>query len=252
MLDNVFMGDVREPFNTRRFAMARTPIEGFAYTPAKPNRPWESRNHWMIKRKDQNHVLLDLLEPDVRRFCQKAIDFMRAFRLPFDDRYLYLTVDDQQADPGNSQMASGWHFDGMQGSEVPTPNPGCFQFLWCDQTPTQYSAQKFQTKGLDRHNTNLIASLANQVRPECVKTVKPGMTYLISAYQLHRASQAASDGRRKLIRLTASHQPITSVKMTVNPLMDYDYPFHTTSGNIPSGLKVLYQKSEMDEYRIAV
>lgn len=242
MFDDTFLGDIQEPFNARRFSMERRPIEGFAYTPAKPRRPWESRNHWMIKSKRHDAVILDDLEPDVRRFCQKALDFMNAFRLPFADRYLYLTVDDRYLEAGQTQRQPGWHFDGMQGPEVPFPNPGCVQFLWCDHTPMEFTTQGFQTKGMDRHRVNFFDSLGNQVREESVETAKRGIAYLMSPYQLHQGSPVQQSGRRKLLRLSASHQPITSTRMTVNPHMAYDYDYHTTSGAIPEGLKVLYRR----------
>lgn len=243
MFDATFLGDIKAPFNPSRFSMERRPIESFAYTPAKPHRPWASKNHWMIKCKSQDYIIMDELEPDVRRFCQKAIDFMRAFRLHFEDRYLYLTVDDREISKGNTQRQPGWHFDGMQGSEVPSPTPGCFQFLWCDHSPMQFAAQPFQVKGLNRHEVNFFDSLGNQVEEDKVETAKARMTYLMSPYQLHQGSPVDRSGRRKLLRLSASHQPITSIRMTVNPYMDYDYPYHTTTGEIPEKLKVLYNRA---------
>lgn len=239
MIDPVFLEDIKKPFDTRRFALERAPMDSFIYTPAKPNRPWTSRNHWMIKSKSDSFILLEDLEPDVRRFCQKAIDFMRAFRLPFEDRYLYLTVDDRELEEGAVQRQPGWHFDGMQGSEVETPNPGCFNFLWCDHSPMEYSTQAFPTEDLDRHTVNLFDTLGQQVRPESRMTATAGMTHLMGPYQLHQGRPVERSGRRKLLRLSASHQPITSIRMTINPYMTYDYPYHTTSGAIPSHLVTL-------------
>lgn len=230
MFDSTFMGDVREPFNTRRFAIARSPVEGFAYTPAKPNRPWESRNHWMIKSKSHNYILLDYLEPDVRRFCQKAIDFLRTFRLPLEDRYLYLTVGTL-----SEESMDHWHSDGIQGSEVPSPGPGSFQFFWCDQSPVAYADQKFQTKGLNRHDADVSELLANQVHPDSVKETRSGMAHLISPYQIYRPALSTGAGSRKMLRLLVSYHPITSTNMTLNPLIEYDYPIHTTSEDRDSG-----------------
>jgi hypothetical protein len=127
----------------------------------------------------------------------------------------------------------------MQGSEVPSPNPGCFQFLWCDHSPMALATQRFQTKGLNRHEVNLFDSLGNQVRESFVETAKAEVAYLISPYQLHQGSPAKKSGRRKLLRLSASHQPITSIRMTINPYIEYDYDYHTTSGAIPDHLKAL-------------
>ena len=226
MFNDVFMGDIREPFNTRRFAMERSPVEGFAYSPAKPHRAWSNRNHWMIKSKSQNFIILDELEPDVRRFCQKAIDFMRAFRLPFEDRYLYLSVEDHR---DGSSSHGGWQFEGLQGPDTHSPAPGCFQFLWSSQSSMEYADQTFRTKGLNRHQANLTDSLSRQVSSERIYGTKPGLTYLLTPYHLHRPSQAVSDGPRKTIRLVASHLPVTSSAMTINPLMEYDFTVHTTS-----------------------
>lgn len=244
MLDSLFLEDIRQPFSAKRFGLARPPIEGFVLNLAKPQRRWESRNHWMIKSRASEAIILDDLEPDVRRFCQKAIEYMQANRLPIKDRYLYLTVDDRHVEAGRTQRQPGWHFDGMQGSEVPSVNPGCFQFLWCDHTPALYATQSFQTKGLDRHRVNFFDSLGNQVKEDSLIQGKPGLAYLMSAYQVHRASEVAVSGRRKVLRLSASYQPITSKRMTVNPHIGYDYPIHSTSGRIPEGLKVLYGKLE--------
>lgn len=251
MLDPVFLKDIQTPFDVRRFAYSRAPIEGFAFAPGKPGRVWSSRNHWMIKSQGSEQIILDDLEPDVRRFCQKALQHMEASRLPLKGRYLYLTVDDRIVPSGRSQRQSGWHFYGMQGSEVPTPNPGCFQYLWCDHTPMQISTQSFKTKGLDRHSVNLFDSLANQIDDNHVRQTRPGIAYLMSPYQLHRGTAVDQECRRKIIRLSASHQPITSVKMTINPHADYDYPVHTTSGDIPGGLKVLYTNEDQSYYRAA-
>lgn len=245
MLNSVFTEDIRKPFDARRFSMPRQPEEGFAFSLAKPNRAWTSRNHWLIKPKQGSYVIFDDLEPDVRRFCQKAMEFMRAYRLPFEDRYLYLTVDDRWVSEGDTQRVPGWHIDGMQGSEVETPTPGCFQFLWCDHTPMEYSTQSFETKGLDRHKVNFFDSLGNQVNPDSVKRGRSGLAYLMSPYQVHRARPVAQNGRRKLLRLSASHQPITSVKVTINPYMEYDHPIHVTSGEIPDHLVTLHRRSPL-------
>lgn len=240
MLDSVFMKDIQAPFDARRFALPRQPLEGFAFSPAKPGRIWESRNNWQIKCKDSEDIVLDDLEPDVRRFCQKALEHMQANRLPIKNRYLYLTVDDRVVPAGRTHRRSGWHFDGMQGSEVPTPNPGCFQYLWCDHTPMHITGQAFQVKGLCRHTVNFFDSLANQVDESKAQQVQAGIAYLMSPYQMHRCTALPEERRRKVVRLSASHQPNTSVLMTRNPHMHYDYEIHSTSGEIPRGLKTLY------------
>ena len=250
MIDKTFLSDIQESFNVKRFSMERNPIEGFSYSPGKPRQSWDSKDHWMIKLKSHPHIFLDELEPDVRRFVQKSIDFMKAFDLPLEDRYLYLTVDDRNVEQGFAQRREGWHFDGMQGSEVPTPKAGCFQFTWSNHSGTEYTNQKFKTKGLNRHSINLFDSLGNQIDDSCVKTMEPGTAYLSSPYQVHRTPVLKRSGQRKFLRLSASHQPITSTKMSLNPRIKYDYPVHSTSGEIPLGLVTLYHRKKEDHYKM--
>ncbi len=58
----------------------------------------------------------------------------------------------------------------------------------------------------------------------------------MNAYHVHTATTAESKLYRRFVRLSYTNTPITSIKMTVNPDIKYNYQIKVTSGNIPTNL----------------
>ena len=236
---SVLMDDVSLPFSAERLALVRLPLDagGFRLDRVEPR--WQRRNHYLIKRRLDDTPVLEGLEKTLVRFCQRALADANKRGLPVQDRYAYLTVDDRWVEKGQTQRQDGWHIDGMQGSEVATPTPGCYQYVWSDCAPMAMALQGFNVEGFDRHTVNFFESLARQVHTASCKRFAERRMMLMSAYLVHKAMPVPTSGYRRFLRLYLTHQPITSVKATLNPLIDYDYEPQTTSGEIPSGLSIV-------------
>lgn len=60
---------------------------------------------------------------------------------------------------------------------------------------------------------------------------------MINPYHIHTATKAINKIYRHFIRVAFTEIPVTSVKMTINPKIEYNYQYHITTGEIPSYLK---------------
>ena len=156
-------------------------------------------------------------------------------------RYCYVTFDNSLVMPRSYQRTQGWHIDGMQGAEVEEKKPGDLNLIWCDRLPTEILlGVSFDMDEFDENQHNLFNFLANQsyYKEGQDKEVIPIPTHTLvamSPYQVHRSQINLKNNaiRRNFIRISWTHVPVTSRKMTFNPFIEYDYLIHTTSGEIP-------------------
>ena len=154
--------------------------------------------------------------------------------------YTYLTIDTGVVQPGQVQRTPGWHVDGLQGDEVPVKKPIDVTFTWCDVLPFAYAHQSFKLPpetNLSEHN--IFETLGARVKPKKIRGTQANRIYAMDSYCVHRGTPALIPIRRTFIRVSYTHIPVTSTKMTVNANMAYDYEIHTTTGEIPEHLKTL-------------
>ena len=197
--------------------------------------------HYLIKLPGDDALYLDSLYkevPEIRVFIGLCWEFMlqSSFRDLTHDRYLYLTIDTSDVPAGQTQRTKGWHIDCVQGDEVPVKQPGNIAFSWCDKLPTEYAHQTFDMDGIDLSKHNIFDWCARQVKPENIKHIIPGALTLMNTYCVHRCAVAKEFTRRRYVRLSFTHVPITNKKLTINPDIRYDYPVHSTEGDIPKHL----------------
>jgi hypothetical protein len=195
-------------------------------------------NHYMIKSNSSNDYFYGELEQydEIKSFVKICTEESQKLGLDTYDRYCYLTIDQKQVEPGTSQREFGWHIDGLQGKEVEEKKPADYQFIWCDATPTRFCTQTFDISGLDVTVHNVFKWLSKQVKEKLCYLLQKNKIYLMNAYHLHSATKAESITYRKFIRVSFTMTPITSIKMTINSDISYNYKIHVTSGDIPKQL----------------
>jgi hypothetical protein len=231
-----FRTEIQRSFSLLSLRKGRKPIEieKAKFTPSITQR----LNHFMVKLKHSDDLAMpEWLDPEVQRFIVLCRDHAKENDLPWRGRFAYLTMDNKPVIKGHTQRAAGWHLDGLQGPEVPFKQPTCYEFTWTNKLPMQFTDQGFEVNGLNFTQHNVFDSLAGQVYDESIHWMEQETLYLMNAYQLHRGTEAPTDmSDRLFLRLYVSELPITSSKMTINEQIDYPYPVHTTTGNIPEGL----------------
>ena len=197
--------------------------------------------HYMIlKPNDSVWYIGELIKeiPEIENFIVTTMNIMRFSFLSglMNERYAYLTIDTRDVKKGESQRAPGWHIDCVQGDEVPVKKSGNIAFTWCDALPTEYAYQTFNTEGCDISKHNVFEWLGNQVKEHRIKTIKTKTLTLMNTYCVHRSPIATEDTKRRYVRLSYTHVPITNKKLEINPTIEYDYPVHSTEGKIPDHL----------------
>ena len=207
-------------------------------------------NHLMIKSNIQDLRDIDIdinLSPviknnqDITVFINLCIMHAKALGLDINSRYWYLTIDQGIISNEKSTLREpGWHIDGMQGKEVPIKRNGDFQFIWSNTLMTEFCKQEFNIEGLDPDKHNVFDFLSKQVKEGNIYQYKDGSVILMHCYHVHRSQMLKSSAKpilRKFMRVSFTNTPITSKKMTINEHVTYNYPIHTTSGQIPNNLK---------------
>ncbi len=227
---------LNEPFGLHHLQEAHRPLNLGTIPFELKSRP--RLLHFMVKRAgDESIVVPESLDPELLYFVQRCFSLSTTLGLPLTDRHAYLTVDTKTIEAGNPQRTPGWHLDGMQGDEVETKQEACYNFLWSNSLGTQWVEQGYEIDGLDSSLHNVFDWLGRQVDQDRIRGMDPFSLYLLSPYTLHQGAISSSDCHdRVFLRLHLSKLPITSRKMTVNPVMDYPFKIHTTSGEIPSHL----------------
>jgi hypothetical protein len=193
-------------------------------------------NHYMIKNNnDSNFVTIE--NKDLTNFIKLAIAEAKRLQLDIDERYWYLTVD--QGIVSNNHLTlrePGWHIDGMQGQEVPIKKNGDFQFIWSNTLMTEFCKQEFSVHGLDPNTMNVFSFLSKQILDDhSVYSFTNGSVILMHCYHVHRCQELKTNFPvfRKFVRLSFTNTPITSTKLTINNNINYNYPIHMTTGDIP-------------------
>lgn len=233
-----FRAETKRPFTLHALKKGRKPIEvgPTEYKPEKTVR----LNHFMVKVKYSDEIILpEEMDLEIKRFVHECLSMAKCTGLPYNNRYAYLTVDNKPIKAGQTQRTPGWHLDGLQGEEVPVKVPACYEFIWVNKLPFEYTTQDFEIYGLNTHEHNIFDSLGSQVYDDSIEQIKANCLYLMNPYLLHRAVAANEDITDRLFfRLYVSELPITSTKMSINPLIEYPYAIHTTTGSIPNNLSV--------------
>ena len=237
-MNDLFYRSVSEQFCNQMFSELHSPIDPGEYD--EPNDIPDSQqrlNHYLIKSPSNFHLTFCNKVNDVLiGICKKLFKMALNLHLPVYDRYVYVTYDNDPVTPNGTQREPGWHIDGMQGAEVPIKMHGCYQLIWCDILPTEFAVQTFNAAGLDPNKHNYFNHLGFQVKEDSILTLPEGHLCLMNSYMVHKAKVSKHACNRKFLRIYITHQPITSVKATLNDCITYPFIPHSTSGNIPIDL----------------
>ena len=195
-------------------------------------------NHYMIKNSTDSNLTLGEFDnsKEIKDFIDVCITECDKLDLSWKDRWCYLTIDQMLVEAGRSQREFGWHIDGMQGDEVNVKVSADFQFIWADATPTRFCTKTFNIEGLNPSKHNVFNWLGKQTEERYCYNLEKEKIYLMNSYHVHSATISEIVQYRRFVRLSFTKTPITSVKMTVNPAIKYNYMIHQTTGNIPKNL----------------
>lgn len=232
----MFKKETESTFDLSYLEFTREPIEvaSFSFNQFTDKRV----NHYMLKNNDESTFSFGDFEEDseITKFVNLCVDECKRLNLDWQNRWCYLTIDQMLVEKGKSQREFGWHIDGMQGDEVAQKVPADFQFIWADATPTKFCTKTFNIEGLDPSKHNVFNWLGRQTEERFCYTLDKFKIYLMNAYHVHSATISDIVQYRRFVRLSFTNTPITSVKMTVNPAIKYNYQIHKTTGNIPKNL----------------
>ena len=239
----IFRREISEPFDLANLNRNHVPIRVLdSYV-----LPYDENvrvNHLLIKRNDSRCYmnfgmhLPSYISGNVSYLLRQIFSYCADNGLPYLDRYTYLTLDSREVGVGETQREPGIHLDGLQGDEIPIKLNADFQFIWANTLPTQFYCQKVDASGWDLSRDNIFKKLEEDLKGQKSRRVDRNEVYLMNAYYPHKATiNNRWPIKRTFFRLSFTHCPITSTRMTINPLMEYNYPIHTTSGRIPSHLK---------------
>ena len=224
-----------EVFSLDRFKNATTPIPVTEFELSESFGDYRCL-HLMIQQDGGKILVPDELAD--RHDLLWLIDVTQVFAGDMGYPYVYLTIDTLFVEKGKTQRTPGWHVDCLQGDEVPVKKPSQLTFSWSDVLPMEYADQSFELPDyVNMSDHNIFDCLAQCVRPESIRQCEEGVLYGINTYCVHRSAVAEEAMPRTFIRVSYTHVPITNNKMTVNPLMDYNYEIHSTTGQIPDHLK---------------
>ena len=190
----------------------------------------------LIKPRDQFELVIPTPMTPLGGMIQQTIEQAERSGVDVTDRYIYLTVDQAHLQKGESLRTPGWHSDGFQGNEVSPKRPGDYQGIWAHPHGTEYADQDFTVEGLDPLVHNIFTHLSTQVREENIREMEEAVLHTHGPYLIHRSPHSSKNCYRRFVRITITHIPVTNRRMTLNPLVKYDYPIYTTDGRIPSHL----------------
>jgi hypothetical protein len=226
-----------ELFNINKFDKIYTPDEITTYIPSENLYNEKRVNHLLVKLPYQKFVFPSFICNELKQFLTYC--YMNAIVNGIPDtpaRYMYLTFDNIDVKKGESQRDSGWHIDGLQGGEVEIKQKSCFQYILFNSLPMILANQSFKTNNININNENIFNNLGKQIKKENKYTIKNNTLYFMNPYMAHKGQIAKNNQKRLFVRAYFSYLPITSVKATINPDINYDFNPHTTTGDIPSHL----------------
>ena len=231
-----FKKEATSKFNLDFLKLSRIPIDIGAYT-------FDSfsslrLNHYLIKSNDSSEYNFgEIVKEDIEDFVKYTENKFAELGIDVSNRYCFLTLDQGWVEPNATLRTDGWHIDGMQGDEVGVKVLPDIEVVWSDCLPTTFTRQGFDIEGMNPSIHNVFNWLGQQIDSTKLFKGEPYHTYLINPYHAHTATKAIEKIYRKFIRLSYTQTPVTSVKMTVNPKINYNYSYHVTSGEIPAYLK---------------
>jgi hypothetical protein len=234
-----FRNEVTRPFSLHRMERGREPID-YGQRELQVD-PGVSTNNLLVKLRHSDELVIPaFLGESMATFIEDCVAQAKAADLPVRNRFIYVTLDSRPFKKGRTQRNPGWHTDGLQGSEVPVKQRGCFHYLWTNKLPFKISTQGFDLSGLNVTKHHVFDSLALQVYDDSVKTTEAEHLYLINCYQMHTAVPAQEDLEDRLfVRVSFSELVYTSSSMSLNPGIEYPFTPHSTTGSIPDNLEVL-------------
>lgn len=228
--------NLNNTFDFRRVGTVGLPLKAFEFD--LKHIPSCRMNHCCVKLPGSLKLYKDILPGQITEILKEACKYCVVCDLEFLDRYIFITVDTVMIQPGKSQRTPGWHIDGMQGDEVPVKLPIDFQFIGSNKLPTQFLNQSFDLSAFNPSEHNLFKVLESQADEKKIVETKANQFYFMTPYDVHRGQVAQEEiVDRIFVRLSFTHVPVTSKKMTLNPTIDYGYPVHSTPGEIPRYLK---------------
>ncbi len=234
-INSDLIDDCLNVFSNKAFSRVNLPAEVFGFSLG--DEVTSRVNHMLVKNPHGHFVIPKCISAKVSELINRCFENAKANGIAdVDSRYVYLTYDNADVEPGKTQREPGYHIDGMQGDEVPEKVNACFQYIWTSGLPTVFCNQAFDAGGLDPSVHNYFTSLSGQVDETKTFEIKSGSVYFMNPYMVHRGQVARVLTKRVFLRVYFSHLPITSAKATINPDIDYLFAAHSSTGNIPLSL----------------
>lgn len=234
MISPFFKWQTLQKFNPQLLEYKNFPISCFDFFLNHEN---IRVNHFCVK-KPYSSYYSGNLSLQINALIYKTLIFLKENSIDTNSYYCYITIDSKDVNFGSTQRDDGWHIDGMQGDEISNKTMSDITFTISNNLPTLFVKQKFNINGFNSSKHNLFKWVSRQINEENIIQSQTHKVYLMNAYCVHKAMVNLKQKQsRFFVRISFTKTPITSKKMTINPLMTYDYPIHTTSGNIPDYLK---------------
>lgn len=194
-------------------------------------------NHYLVKAAGQKKFSFgELSDRRLQWFIQSCADRMREVGVYLPERYCFVTIDNKQVGANKSQRMHGWHIDGLQGDEVRNKVEPDVQFCIYNSLPTLFTSQSFRVNDWDVSRHNIFHKIEEQIDNSKIVTYPCDTLLMMNAYCAHAAAKSDKVTDRLFIRVNFTKTPVTSIKMTINPDMNYNYPIHQTTGEIPKHL----------------
>jgi hypothetical protein len=102
-----FRDQINSNFDLFNLNSSNSPISCFNYQIKDPS---FRVNHFCMKRND-GAIKFDGLPDSIVKFIKKLIQYCEKEDLPYQDRYLFLTIDNKKNSIGSTQRDPGWHID---------------------------------------------------------------------------------------------------------------------------------------------
>lgn len=236
-MNQAFRHETNERFNLKYLKNAHSPIQ-VATGDLYYIKDYPRVNHYLVKTNNSDKFKFGCITDKWLKWliegCYRTS--MYYYGLFAYERYCYITIDTKDVKSNTTQRASGWHLDGLQGDEVPVKKGPDWQFIIYDCLPTLFTTQTFNSDGWNLSKDNIFKKLEEQIDISKIITYPPNTLLLMNAYYAHAAAKSDKQLSRKFIRINFTHCPVTSVKMTVNENIKYNYSIHVTNGIISKHL----------------
>lgn len=229
-----------KPFNLNEVGNAITPKPVVATDISKLNA--HNVLNMLIKEKDSSLLTLPTgLDATYANLIRK-IGYQCASTVSediFRHRYMYLTTHTAKLSEGQHQRMTGWHIDGLQGDEVSVKQNACINFIG---SSSQYGTEVLMDSsnlfgGLNLSIDNIFRVMDDLYSDaKDIMYLKSDTMHMMDAYTIHRTPKVREECTRTILKLVLTHVPITSVTSTFNNNIEYDYDYHTTSGQVPAHL----------------